>query len=144
MKLAYAISLAFKAHEGQKRDDGTDYIYHPLAVMMSLKDESIETQIAAVLHDVIEDNPNFITLFTIDQYFGFNVAKAVFDLTKPEGEKYDDYILSIKNSKSPITKKVKIADLTHNLSTIDNIPVPEKRKRLKERYERALVILCSP
>ena len=50
-----AIALANEAHRGQTRPDGTAYILHPLRVMLALQDEL--DQVAAVLHDVVEDTP---------------------------------------------------------------------------------------
>lgn len=53
-----AYEFARKAHEGQKRKDGSDYITHPLAVAQIVAEElrlDSESISAALLHDVIED-----------------------------------------------------------------------------------------
>jgi (p)ppGpp synthase/HD superfamily hydrolase len=50
--LETAIAVAAAAHMDQKSDNGDPYILHPLRVMMA--QETRETQILAVMHDMIE------------------------------------------------------------------------------------------
>ena len=56
-KIEKAFSLASKAHMGQYRKTGEDYIAHPLSAASILADFEMdyETLMAAILHDVIED-----------------------------------------------------------------------------------------
>jgi (p)ppGpp synthase/HD superfamily hydrolase len=58
-KMDQVIAFASDAHEGQKRKyTGEDYIYHPIAVASLVREKSpmvIELQLAAILHDVLED-----------------------------------------------------------------------------------------
>jgi (p)ppGpp synthase/HD superfamily hydrolase len=133
--LRLAIDIAFMYHEGQKRLDGSDYIYHPLTVMMRLQDENYTTQIVAVLHDILEDTD--FELESLRLNFGPEVADAIELLTKGEGEIYEQYINRIKISGNDIAIKVKRVDLIHNLATIDNVKDPLQRKQLKDRYEKA-------
>ena len=53
--LTRAITIAAKVHENQVDKGGSDYILHPLRLMMRMQSE--ETRIVALLHDVIEDSP---------------------------------------------------------------------------------------
>jgi guanosine-3',5'-bis(diphosphate) 3'-pyrophosphohydrolase len=55
MRKAYA--LAEKAHQGQKRSSGEDYIIHPLNVAATLVKLRMDADsiIAGFLHDTIED-----------------------------------------------------------------------------------------
>src|SRR5215510_16608037 len=84
------VSLAFKvadhAHRGQKRDEGTPYIVHPLRVAISLVDEldihSPKLICAALMHDVIEDSP--VTREELATLFGEEIAEIVWLLTKLE------------------------------------------------------------
>ena len=57
--LERAYQFAARAHEGQKRLSGEDYIEHPLAVVSILTEleGDAETLAAAMLHDVVEDTP---------------------------------------------------------------------------------------
>ena len=139
--LQRAIGVAFIWHGKQKRLDGTDYIYHPLHVMLQLKHEDYTTQVVAVLHDILED-----TKYTFEQMqadFGNEITEMVLQLTKPKEMSYTDYIMRISNCGYKEVINVKIADLIHNLSTIDCIRDPAKRYRLKQRYENALNILSQ-
>ena len=56
-RITRAYYFAKRAHEGQKRKSGDDYIVHPIAVAEILVDLGLDTDtvIAALLHDVIED-----------------------------------------------------------------------------------------
>jgi (p)ppGpp synthase/HD superfamily hydrolase len=51
--LERAIALAATVHSGQRDKAGAPYILHPLRMMMKMT--TVETQMAAVLHDVVED-----------------------------------------------------------------------------------------
>ena len=55
-KIISAYEFAAKAHEGQKRSSGQDYIIHPLAVAYILLELGMNTDTicAALLHDVVE------------------------------------------------------------------------------------------
>ncbi len=132
-----AINFATEKHDGQKRADGKPYITHPLAVCEYVT--GTEERIVAVLHDVLEDTN--ATIEELYRNFGAEIAIAVMFLTKEEGEPYENYITRLKLTRNPLSIAVKIADLRHNLSTIENIPDLDKRKRLKDRYERALEVL---
>lgn len=126
--LARAIEIAATAHRDQKRKDGSPYILHPLRLMFKV-DGEIE-QLAAVLHDVVED-----TDWTLDQLEEEGFPKeliAVVDLlTHRDGVSYEDYILKI--AMNPIATQVKLADLTDNLNILE---IPELSKRDLERAEK--------
>ena len=71
----HAYEYAAKAHTGQKRLSGEDYITHPLRatqILMTLKPDCATIQ-ACILHDVIEDTP--ITYDDIVKEFGTEVAR---------------------------------------------------------------------
>ncbi|MGN6820566.1 MAG: HD domain-containing protein [Sphingomonas sp.] len=88
-KLNEAIAFAALAHSGQVRKyTGEPYIVHPIEVMQILYDNldavSENELCAAVLHDVIEDTP--VSLETIRERFGLEVASLVYELTEPKIE----------------------------------------------------------
>jgi GTP pyrophosphokinase len=135
--LIKAINFATEKHNGQFREDGKPYISHPLAVAESVT--SPKARIIAVLHDVFEDTDT--TYEELLNTFGDEIALSVFLLSRPDNLSYEDYIYTIKKGNNTVITEIKIADLRHNLSTIDNIKDTEKRQRLKTRYEQALKVL---
>ena len=58
--LEKAIAIAAAAHAGQVDKAGQPYILHPIRVMLSVTGS--HAQMAAILHDVVED-----TSVTVDQ-----------------------------------------------------------------------------
>ncbi len=107
--LQRAIEIAVEAHHGQKDKNGMPYILHPLRLMFQMKSDS--EKMAAVLHDVVEDSD-----WTLEQLKseGFNgdVIEAVNLLTRDDKDTYDEFVQKIASN--PISKAVKIADITDN------------------------------
>ncbi|MBE0699216.1 MAG: bifunctional (p)ppGpp synthetase/guanosine-3',5'-bis(diphosphate) 3'-pyrophosphohydrolase [Anaerolineaceae bacterium] len=77
-----AYHFAEKAHEGQKRASGEPYITHCLAVAGILTELNVPPAIivSGLLHDTVEDTP--VTLDTIREEFGEEVARLVDGVTK--------------------------------------------------------------
>lgn len=129
-----ACSIAEQAHKGQFDKGGHPYIEHPLYVSTLVN--SADEKIVALLHDVVEDS--FVTLLYLEkQLFSDDIIYAIDCLTKRKGEKYDDYLKRVCQSKLAVT--VKIADMTHN-SDISRIPNPTQKdfdrvKKYKEKIE---------
>src|SRR5690606_5874624 len=82
LELRRAWALGAKAHEGQFRKSGEPYITHPVAVARVLAEQKLdlETLIAAILHDTIEDTP--LTREQLAAEFGETVAELVDGVTK--------------------------------------------------------------
>src|SRR6476619_6541935 len=80
--LRRAWSVGAAAHVGQTRRSGEPYITHPVAVATVLAEErlDVETLIAAILHDTIEDTP--LTRLAIANEFGETVGDLVDGVTK--------------------------------------------------------------
>lgn len=127
-----AILLAVNAHEGQKQANGEPYILHPLHVMMQMA--TTTEKVIAVLHDVIEDTP--VSLRDLeDEGFPPLIVEMVDLLTRPVEMDYDLYIERIRPNR--LARRIKLADLQHNMD-IRRMPTvaPEHAARL-ERYHRA-------
>lgn len=136
--LEQAISLAVEAHAGQVRKDGTPYILHPLQVMLQM--ESEVEQITAVLHDVVEDTAvTFADLQEMD--LPPEALEAIRLLTHEDGVPYEDYIMNLKAS--PIARRVKLADLKHNMDVSALPQLGEKDVARLRRYGRAWRLLQS-
>ncbi|SPT69193.1 bifunctional GTP diphosphokinase/guanosine-3',5'-bis pyrophosphate 3'-pyrophosphohydrolase [Anaerobiospirillum thomasii] len=136
--------IADRAHDGQKRASGEPYIIHPIAVasIIARMHLDVESVIAALLHDVVEDT--FITEADVEKEFGSTVRQIVYGVTKLDKLRFHDYReAQAENFRKMIlamTKDIrviliKLADRTHNMRTIGNLR-PDKRKRIaKETLE---------
>ena len=130
-----AEEFAAKAHEGQFDKAGLPYITHPQAVAAQLDDE--KAKIVAFLHDTVEDTET--TIDEIRAEFGDEIAAAVDLLTHKDGVDYFDYVLGTKANE--LARRVKMADLTHNMD-LSRIKAPtEKDYKRIERYKKAYALL---
>lgn len=135
-QLAEATHLAMYTHMEQVDRSGEPYIYHPLTVMMSIKDTDkifeLKCRIVAILHDVIEDTTDLdMTMEMLYMNVDVELIKCVKLVTKEKGYIEEEYFKRIKEDL--IAKTVKIADLTHNMDL-------SRLKKIKpkdiERYEK--------
>ncbi|MFN4223615.1 MAG: RelA/SpoT family protein [Fervidobacterium nodosum] len=141
-KIAQAIELAKIAYEGLYRKSGEPFISHPLEVakiVASLKLD-IESIIAAILHDAIEDSNGKVTYEMIEKQFGHDIALIVDGVTKvsrinaPVGnieqrkklETIQKMLFAMAEDVRVIF--VKLADRLHNMRTIDFVEDVEKKK----------------
>jgi (p)ppGpp synthase/HD superfamily hydrolase len=84
--VASAYELASNAHQGQRRkDDGSPYISHPIAVAEVLRDAGFREQViaAALLHDVVEDTE--LSTEEVAERFCDEVAELVDALSDDPG-----------------------------------------------------------
>lgn len=96
-QLLKAVAVASRAHEGQLRADGLNYIIHPLRVArLASADSGLRAEqrlvaaLIGVLHDTVEDTQVMEAELTVE--FGESVARGVVALsTEPimEGETID-------------------------------------------------------
>ena len=143
--LGKAYDFAVKAHEKQKRDEGSPYIIHPVAVASILTELKLDSATIAtgLLHDTIEDT--YATYETIKNEFGKEVADLVDGVTKisvfenqaktnSKAENFRKLILA--TSKDIRVLLVKLADRLHNMRTINAIKEIDKKERIaKETME---------
>jgi GTP diphosphokinase / guanosine-3',5'-bis(diphosphate) 3'-diphosphatase len=131
-----AIEIAARAHAGQVDKAGAPYILHPLRVLLAVT--TPHEQMAAVLHDVVEDSP--VTLSDLaDEGFPPQVLDAVKALTKYAGE--TRLAAAARAAADPVARVVKLADNADNmdLSRIAH-PTDRDRARLAEYAQvRALL-----
>src|SRR5579862_2845348 len=80
--VAQAYEVAARAHTGQRRLSGEEYVNHPLEVASILAELNLDaaTIIAAILHDTVEDTE--LTLEEVEAQFGADVARLVQGVTK--------------------------------------------------------------
>lgn len=130
-----AEAFAAKMHEGQTDKAGRPYIEHPRAVASMVDGET--EKVVAWLHDTVEDTP--ATIEQIREMFGDEIADAVAAMTHDKSVPYMDYVRNIK--KNPIARKVKMADLSHNMDLSRLANVTEQDLERMEKYKKAYEIL---
>ena len=135
-----AFDVAVDAHKEQRRKSGEAYIFHPIAVAKIVAQEigmDATSIAAALLHDVVEDNPNY-TIDDIHQLFGETVARIVDGLTKISSLKKDmDVSMQAENFRKMLLTLyddvrviiIKIADRLHNMQTMDYMR-PDKQVKI--------------
>lgn len=139
-----AIQLACKAHEGQKRYSGEEYVCHPLQVAIILVELGMdnETIQAAILHDVVEDTP--VTLEDIRKTFGGEIAALVDGVTKlnkiPFSTREEQQAENVRKMLLAMSQDIrviiiKLADRLHNLRTISAQPEQKQRDKAKETMD---------
>ena len=135
-KVAAARLIAKLAHKGQIDKAGNDYFAHPEAVAAML--DAPEEKVVGYLHDTVEDTD--VTLEEIREIFGDQIADAVALMTHADGVPYMDYVKEV--AKNPLARKVKLADLTHNMD-IRRIPHPRPKDydRIERKYKPAYAYL---
>lgn len=115
-----ALEMILKHHKGQTDRAGLPYVLHPITVMTFVDTET--EKVVALLHDVVEDTD--MTLDHVKEIFGDTVAEAVGLLTHKKGDSYTVYVEKLAHH--PIARKVKMADLTHNMD-ITRLKRPTQR-----------------
>lgn len=139
-----AYEYAKAMHKDQKRKSGEPYIMHPVnvAIILADLDMDVETIIAALLHDVVEDTP--ATYDDVKNMFSEDIANIVDGVTKLNKLNYkssEDFqaenlrkmILAMNNDIRVII--VKLADRLHNLRTLEYMNEEKQKQKAKETIE---------
>src|SRR5207302_7444438 len=126
--LTRAFSFAARAHEGQQRRSGEDFIHHPYGVALILASLKLDEQTlaAALLHDVVEDTET--PLDDVRDEFGDEIAHLVDGVTKltrvqfqsreqAEAENYRKMIVAMAQDVRVIL--IKLGDRLHNMRAIE-------------------------
>jgi guanosine-3',5'-bis(diphosphate) 3'-pyrophosphohydrolase len=142
LRRAWQVGAA--AHVGQTRKSGEDYITHPVAVAQVLAELGldVETLIAAILHDTIEDTP--LTHAEIAEGFGESVAELVDGVTKLDklhfrdrqeaaAESFRKMLLAMSRDLRVIM--IKLADRLHNMRTLGAQNSEARRRIAKETLD---------
>ena len=140
-----AYEVAYEAHAGQTRDEGTPYIVHPVRVAVSIVDElklySPTLVCSALLHDVIEDSE--LSREDVAQMFGGEIAEVVWLLTKLEEVSLAQYLADIEAAADTGAPIVKLCDRLDNLRSIIYSPKIEKKRRLIRTTQELYVPLAA-
>jgi len=125
-------------HAGQIRDDGSEYITHPIKVFLMLISVGIVNDIilaSALLHDVIEETA--ITKKDLEELFGKDVADVVTLLSKKKPISSHRYYFQIGKDIRAIL--IKSADRMCNIADIVDIYTKERMERYVRETEKYIL-----
>ncbi|MGG5257042.1 RelA/SpoT family protein [Phycicoccus avicenniae] len=137
-----AYAVAERAHEGQKRRSGDDYITHPLAVTTILAELGMTptTLAAALLHDTVEDTA--YSLEALRRDFGDEIAMLVDGVTKLDKVTYGQAAQAETVRKMVVAMArdirvlvIKLADRLHNARTWRYVSQESAQRKAKETLE---------
>jgi (p)ppGpp synthase/HD superfamily hydrolase len=132
--LEQALALALEIHAGQTDKGGRPYILHPLTLMMQM--DTDDERITAVLHDTIEDSDMTINQLQQKLNLPNHIAEAIDLLSHDKNEMdYDSYIERLRSN--PLARKVKLADLRHNMDPLRLDQIRDKEAARLAKYHRA-------
>ena len=134
-----AIAIAANAHKGQFDKAGAPYILHPLRIMMKMKSDA--AMIVAVLHDVVEDAPDWTFDRLRETGFTEEIISALECVTKREGEEYSEFVK--RAASNTIAREVKIGDLEDNMNIQRIESLSEKDSGRIAKYHKYWKILTS-
>jgi (p)ppGpp synthase/HD superfamily hydrolase len=129
--------IARLAHQGQFDEQGVPYINHPIFVAGLL--ESAEEKTVGYLHDVVEDT--VVTEADLRPIFGDKITDAVMLLTHSKEEDYFDYIKKL--APNELARRVKLADLTHNMDLSRGPLLTQREIARYEKYQKAYKMLTT-
>ncbi|MBT5470028.1 MAG: bifunctional (p)ppGpp synthetase/guanosine-3',5'-bis(diphosphate) 3'-pyrophosphohydrolase, partial [Nitrospina sp.] len=139
-----AYDYSAKAHLGQSRRSGEDYISHPIEVAHNLVKLKMDenTLAAALLHDTLEDTLS--TPEEIQELFGEEIFQLVDGVTKiskmnfssreeNQAENYRKMIFAM--AKDIRVVLIKLADRAHNVETLESLSEERQRRIARETLD---------
>jgi GTP diphosphokinase / guanosine-3',5'-bis(diphosphate) 3'-diphosphatase len=142
--LRRAFEMSERAHAGQTRRSGEEFIHHPLGVARICAELHLDEQTiaAALLHDVVEDTG--AELEEVRAEFGEDIAQLVEGVTKltrisfqsreqAEAENYRKMIVAMAQDVRVIL--IKLADRLHNMRTIEYLGRQKQAQKARETLE---------
>lgn len=137
-----AFNFAQRAHDGQKRLSGEDYIYHCLAATEIIIDLKIDCQTiaATLMHDVLDGKDGSSAEFwekELKKEFDKEIINLIKAVTKVGKIKYRGIERAVENLRKMFLATaqdirvvlIKLADRLNNMRTLSAQP-PEKQKRI--------------
>lgn len=140
-----AYEFAKKAHAGQKRKNGEDYIQHSLQTALTVARIGMRSRTiaASLLHDVPEDTN--VTLREIEEKFGKEIAFIISGITKLgriklRETKEELYLENLRRMFLAMASDIrvviiKLSDRLHNMETLASLPEEKVMRIAKETME---------
>lgn len=143
--LQSVVSYAAYRHIGQLDKGGEPYLWHVLRVGMSLLPD-LDAARLGLLHDVLEDTEAARGEVLLVLEHNLELMADLEALTRRPGESYAEYIQ--RAADSPRAARVKVADLTDNLSSrrLELAAAVKGQAWVNshtQRYWQALAVLCA-
>ena len=139
-----AFNWAKERHQGQLRESGEDYIFHPTEVARITSQMHLDkaTIAAAFLHDIVEDTS--ATISDVEKRFGKEIAFLVNGITKigklsyksseeKQAKNFRKMIVAMAKDIRVIL--IKLADRLHNMRTLSYLPEAKRNRISKETLE---------
>jgi len=139
-----AFEFAAKAHDGQQRRSGEEFINHPFGVAKICAELRLDEQTvaAALLHDVVEDTG--VSIAELREEFGEEIARLVEGVTKltriqfqsreqAQAENYRKMVVAMASDMRVIL--IKLADRLHNMRTIEYLGKAKQVQKARETLE---------
>lgn len=138
-----AVALAEFAHRHQFDKAGMKYIDHPKRVLAAVQAQGAQpyVQVAAVLHDVVEDTP-FTAQMLLDLGFSEAAVQLVVLLTRTTDVPPNEYYARIRLNQD--ARMIKLADIGDNTQQWRLAYLTESTQlRLLDKYKRAETLLTA-
>lgn len=140
-KLGLAIAIASKAFKDKVDKGGKPYILHCLRVMHKMHTDDEDTNIVAVLHDLLEDCPEWTASRLAKKGIPQRAITSLLLLTHDHNVSYEDYIKIVATDE--IATKVKLSDLKDNSNITRLKGLTKKDFDRMEKYHKAYTYLSK-
>ena len=137
--LGIAIAITSEAFKNKSDKSGEPYILHCIRVMLAVKHLGHDAMCVAIMHDLLEDCPDWTVERLRELGFNENIIHDVKALTHTADMSYDDYIKWI--SYQDIPRIIKMADLRDNSDITRLKGLTKKDHDRMEKYHRAYTYL---
>lgn len=138
--LGRAMAIAAEGFKDKKDKGGQPYFMHCYKVFKDIHSDDEDENIAAILHDCVEDGVCTIEDLVREGFSG-RVIFLVTLLTHDKSVSYDEYIKRVSTDAS--STKIKMSDLRHNSNITRLKGLTKKDFDRMEKYHRSYIYLSK-